>query len=747
MVRNSPPRWTLIALAWMAVGLVYGLLTRFGPGGTTSWAIAMLPTMGAALFWLAATPVIGAIARRIRSSGRPSWVRVALHVVPCLAMVLATSGVMWGIRSMVAPHASPFWVRVFLSGDLFVVQYVVVVILQHAWARHLALAEHERRGLMLERQLVGARLLYLERQLRPHFLFNCLNAIAEMAHVSPGSAAHMLASLRRLLTSAVETAGRTQVPLREELATLDAYIELQRARFMGSIEVEQVVAPEALDAGVPPLLLQPVVENAIQHGLDRVDGRGLVCIAVSVRANRLRIEVEDNGAPGPPTAPRGFGIGLRNTRERIETLYGERACSLELELRPNGGAVTRIELPFSPAPEREEPAAAPPGDMVDDLDALAPVAPEPVPISSRLPLVWLFCVLVPFGWSTQIHFLYLALGRDVAFELSGPDMVAGAAWILLAPCALYLAERFPVRGAHLRRNIALHLVLAMAASIVEGFIVSSTGLLGDRPILAAINAPQRLIGVLTYLGLVAWTQVDVFARWYHERGVVSARLRAALERARWRAATLELQPDLVLSALDVAERQVVVSVDDAENTLYQLIELLLLRSGLRSQLDLSRHTLIPLDSEVRHIDSAQRLRTMVDVIAPHVSVTVPTQLSSVRVPSGVLRRLVLAVCAEVPGPADIELRLEGIRYLRHQMEMRLSVLVDDGPLSAAATELVRRRIQRQDAALGHADLRAEEPGVVVVFADLGALEASEAEVFYPDALRSGESVAAIISTR
>ena len=728
----------------MAFGLVYGLMTRFGPGSTATWASAMLPTMGAALFWFAATPVIAGTARRIRATGQPWWVRIALHAVPCAFMVLATAGVMWGIRSMVAPNASPYWVRLFLSGDLSVIQYVVVVILFHAWDRHLALAEHERRGLVLEQQLVGARLLYLERQLRPHFLFNCLNAIAEMAHVSTASAAHMLASLRKLLTSAVETAGRTVVPLREELATLDAYLELQRARFMGSIEVEHYVVPEALDAAVPPLLLQPVVENAIQHGLDRVDGRGHVRIAVTVHAGRLRIEVEDNGAAGPPSSPRGFGIGLRNTRERIETLYGEQGCSLELELRPSGGAVTRIELPLSAAPPREVAAA----DVFDESTDAEPVvaevaaaAPLPAPIITRLPIVWLVCLLVPFAWSAQIYGLYRSLGRTAVFELSGPDMVAGAAWLILAPCALYLAERFPVRGGHVRRNLALHLVAAVTASYVEGVIVTSTGLLGDRPVFAAVNAPQRIIGMLVYLALVAWMQVDVFARWYHERGVVSARLRAALERARWRAATLELQPTLVLSALDAAERQVVVSVDDAEKTLYQLSDL------LRSQLDLSRDTLIPLDAEVRQIASAQRLRELVEDGAPHVEMTIPTQLASVRVPSGVVRRLVQAVCAEVRGPSRIELRLDGIRYLRHQMEMRLSLIVDGQPLTVAATELVRRRLRHLDVALGHPDLHAESPGVIVVLTDLGALEASEAEVFYPDALRSGESVAAIISTR
>ncbi|MEO7457187.1 MAG: histidine kinase [Gemmatimonadaceae bacterium] len=740
-VRNGPPRWTLIGLAWMAFGLVWGLLTRVGPGAVATWRTAMLPTMGAAIFWFAASPAIAGITRRIRDSGLPWFVRIALHLVPCAIMVLATAAVMWGIRITMPPPGALYWVRVFISGDLTVFQYIAVVVLVHVWDRHVALMEHERRSLVLEQQLMGARLLYLERQLRPHFLFNCLNAIAEMAHISTDAAAHMMASLRQLLTSAVQTAGRAEVPLREELATLDAYLDLQRARFMGSIEVEQVIAPDALDAGVPPLLLQPVVENAIQHGLDRVDGHGVVRIVVSVRSGRLLIEVEDNGSAGPPTAPRGFGIGLRNTRERIETLFGEHGCSLELELRPAGGALTRIDIPLSRIDASARGAAVAGLVAGDDVDDVSAMVPEPVPITARLPIVLLVCVLAPIIWSVQIWALYAAAGEASAFEFSGPDMVAGAAWMLIAPCALYLGERFPVRGAHARRNATIHLALAVCASLLEGLIVTSTGLQGDRPILAAANAPQRIIGVLAYLVLVGWTQADVFARWYHDRRVVSTRLRTAIERARWRAATLELQPELVLSALDAAEQQVAVSVDRAENTLYELSDL------LRSQLALSREALIPLDAEVRHIASTQRLRAHVGGDGPRITVTVPRQFTNVRVPSGVLRRLAEASLDGSAEATDVELRLDGIRYLRQEMEMRLFVLLDGEPLSLAATEQLQRRVQLQDVAPGHAEIRAAAPGEVVVLTDLAALQSTDVPGSPQDALRSGESVAAIISSR
>lgn len=256
-----------MAAAWTTIGLALGLLTRLGSGSRATWLSAMVPWLGASWFWLAATPALAAIARRIRLLQQPWWVRGALHAIPCIIMVLAFSAIMWGLRALVMPTPSSYWVRVFLTCDVGVIQYVGLVVITHAWDRQLDLAQHERRALILEQQLVRARLLYLERQLRPHFLFNCLNAIAEMAHIAPAAAARKIASLRRLLTSALETAGRTEIPLREELATLDAYLDLQRARFLGTIVAEQIASSDVLDVRVPPLLLQPVVENAIQHGL------------------------------------------------------------------------------------------------------------------------------------------------------------------------------------------------------------------------------------------------------------------------------------------------------------------------------------------------------------------------------------------------------------------------------------------------------------------------------------------------
>ncbi len=721
--RRIPLRWALIACAWTTFGLAYGLLTKVGPGSTATWSSALIPTLGAAWMWLAFTPVLGGVARRIRALPYAWWVRTLVHLVPCVVMVLATAAVMWGLRALILPRVGSYWVRVFLTVDLSVIQYVAVVVLQHAWDRHIGLVLRERRALMLEQQLVRARLLYLERQLRPHFLFNCLNAIAEMAHIAPVAAASMIASLRRLLASALESAGRKEIPLREELATLDAYLELQRARFMGAIVVERVVSDDVLDVRVPPLMLQPVVENAIQHGLERADEAGVVRIAASARGDRLLIEVEDNGAAYSTPSARGFGIGLRNTRERIETLYGEHGCSLELELRPTGGAVTRILVPLvSPIGDAEDDAGllATAGDRgTDDAESGRDV--KPISITARLPIVWAICAVVPFAWSAQISGLFYTLGRTATYELSGPDVVAGGAWMLLAPCALYLGERFPVRGAHLRRNIALHVVLAAAATLIEGVIVTATGLHGDRPIMASVNAAQRVLGMLAWLALVGWTQADVFARWFQQRGIVTARLRAAIERARWRAATLELQPGLVLRALEVAERQVMISVESAEETLYELSEL------LRSQLDLSRHTLIPLDAEVRQIGTAQRLRARIGIDGPRVDVTLTEQLSAVRVPNGVLRRVVQGMCDGLSASDHVELRIDGIRYLRQRMAIQLSLLDSGQLLSEDATLAVSRRIELQDIALGHAELEVGAPGEIIVFTDLVALEAAEVD--------------------
>lgn len=228
----------------------------------------------------------------------------------------------------------------------------IVIVLLLLEARRQA-AEREIAAARLERSVASARLESLQAQIQPHFLFNTLNALAVLARKGDGAAVdRAIGDLGELLRASFEAPARHEITLGEELAFVDRYLALQRIRFPDRLEVEWEVEEEARQARVPVMLVQPLVENALEHGLATVRGGR---VRVSARRDRdlLEIEVADDG-PGfaadaaggvPPAGARNAGVGLANTRERLALLHGEHG-SLECGNRPGGGGVVRILLPW-----------------------------------------------------------------------------------------------------------------------------------------------------------------------------------------------------------------------------------------------------------------------------------------------------------------------------------------------------------------------------------------------------------------
>ncbi len=207
------------------------------------------------------------------------------------------------------------------------------------------LREAELRG-----QLVQARLQALQLQLNPHFLFNTLNSIASLVQDNPAAAERMIEALAELLRLATTTQ-RQQVTVREELRCLERYLLIERIRFGERLRIEMHVNPAMLDDLVPVLILQPLAENAIKHGVETQLGSSLVEVSVQPAGDGhfLRLEVVNSGAPRPaPGRKTGEGIGLANTRARLQTMFGPQA-SLELHPRPEGGFVARVLMPRSHA--------------------------------------------------------------------------------------------------------------------------------------------------------------------------------------------------------------------------------------------------------------------------------------------------------------------------------------------------------------------------------------------------------------
>ena len=199
----------------------------------------------------------------------------------------------------------------------------------------------------LRAQLAEARLSALRSQVDPHFLFNTLNAVSALVERDPRGVRRMIARLSELLRHSLEGADEAEVTLRQEMEFVERYLEIMRIRFQGTLEVETAVEGEVMDALVPNLVLQPLVENAVKHGVSRLKSGGRICIAARRDDGRVVLSVRDNGPGLAEETPRE-GVGVRNTRQRLEQLYGN-AQALALRPADGGGVEAEVTLPYHTA--------------------------------------------------------------------------------------------------------------------------------------------------------------------------------------------------------------------------------------------------------------------------------------------------------------------------------------------------------------------------------------------------------------
>ena len=200
----------------------------------------------------------------------------------------------------------------------------------------------------MERNLSQARLNALRMQIDPHFLFNALNTISSQVERDPRLARSMIEHLGDLLRLSLEARDRQEVPLAEEMAFLDHYVAIQRIRFGASLQIETHIAPEVKYALVPSLIVQPLVENAIRHGISRRASGGAVMVTAQRVAEQIEIHVTDNGIGLPPgwTLDNSTGLGLSVTRERIAGLHPNGSSRFTVMRRSEGGTDVEISLPL-----------------------------------------------------------------------------------------------------------------------------------------------------------------------------------------------------------------------------------------------------------------------------------------------------------------------------------------------------------------------------------------------------------------
>ncbi|HMG57999.1 MAG TPA: sensor histidine kinase [Kofleriaceae bacterium] len=338
----------VVGAVWTAVGLASMLSTyiRAVSGEITLGPSWYWVSVGAIPLWTAATPAILALSRRLPFERR-TWLRAAPAHFAMLLVVLAADGVIGMVVSpAVGSRTLTFWQQMWRWSFIDAFFYAGVVAVEHAARYYRMYLDRLVRASELEAQLSRAQLLALQMQIRPHFLFNTLNTIAGLVRVNDkASAITMLAGLGDLLRMLLRSDGAQQVPVSHELELIERYLEIEQVRFGDALAVEVSIEPGLEDAMVPNLILQPLVENAVRHGVGGAAGR--VAVTVQRVGATLRIEVADSGAAQPRDAER-IGIGLSNTRARLEQLYGG-VHRFELA-QTAAGTSAIIEIPLHRAP-------------------------------------------------------------------------------------------------------------------------------------------------------------------------------------------------------------------------------------------------------------------------------------------------------------------------------------------------------------------------------------------------------------
>jgi signal transduction histidine kinase len=333
--------WTVVGVASFAAR--WGAARLQGQPAGLAWLFASV--FLSVWLWAAFTPAIVWAAARWPVLGRSRRAaHYGIHALILLALTAVEAAAYGAAQQLLSPASPPgFAVRFLALFTLALVSYGVIAAAGNAHLFFSQLAAERAHSAQLAARLATAQLAALRAQLHPHFFFNTLNAIAEMIHRDPAAADRMVTRLGVFLRRSLDSGDVQEVPLGDEVDALGAYLDVVHLRFGNRIRVALTVEPEVLDVGVPPLILQPLVENALKHGLEPKEGGGFIDVSAERRGCALCLEVRDDGVG--LAAPLRERVGMRNTRERLRQLYGD-AASLDLRPRPGGGAIATVTVPI-----------------------------------------------------------------------------------------------------------------------------------------------------------------------------------------------------------------------------------------------------------------------------------------------------------------------------------------------------------------------------------------------------------------
>jgi hypothetical protein len=355
-------QWIWIASIWLGFGLVDAMQTVFvmrGEGMHHAWVRLFWTCVVGWVPWALATPLVLWLGRRfppvkLRPVG--TWV---VHLAACAGVGLIFAAWMAWMDFAFNPYArhswtgtfTGLWMDKFLNGILsFLVLYAAIVAVSYVLDSRERLAQQQTETARLNEMLSKAQLDALRRQIEPHFLFNTLNAVAGLVREGRNDAAvGMIAGLSDFLRRVLQGSTEQQVPLGEEMAFAQKYLDIQKVRFAERLQLSVDVPRELYPAQVPSLILQPMVENAVKHGIAKRAQGGAIRIAASQCDGVLTLSVCNDG----PSLPVGWemarsGIGMSNVRTRLQSLYGD-AFELSMRNQDAGGVEVSVSLPFAVA--------------------------------------------------------------------------------------------------------------------------------------------------------------------------------------------------------------------------------------------------------------------------------------------------------------------------------------------------------------------------------------------------------------
>ena len=541
-------------------------------GRDTSWsaALAIAGTNGA--LWFGVAPLAMLLGRRLggASHGLAWQTAFGLVCVPLFGIVQGLVGIAAGVRAEV-----PVLALVFYTLDLNITVIVLAAVALDVYAGGVAMARHNRRHLALEARLLEVRHDLLTLQLQPHFLFNALNSAVELVREAPAEAARVLRNLRTLFLATTQRSSQASVSLAEELDVVDAFIGVARARHADTLTFTRDVDEAALPASIPPLSLQPLVENAVQFALQSRAGAREVSLRARLDHGRLYVRITNSRSQLDRPTP-GLGIGLRNTRERLAHLFGtDHALALTMAA---DRTIAELDVPFVPV------QAAPPPPEHQFSDEFATVV-DPVAVGSPLP--WLrrwsgrvhpavgivgFWTLAWVFWVVQILSYRLARGGSMPSSMRWtlPDLASAISWMAITPVALALGRRFPVRAERALPAIALHVAGALGATLVNIGTIAVVFGLSSIPTNNLLN--QIVVNCAIYSLLIVWTHAEPIARWFDERQTTTRRLETELARARWEATEMRLSPEIIAGELDRLATLVEVDAAGAEDEVLDMAD-------------------------------------------------------------------------------------------------------------------------------------------------------------------------------